>query len=277
MTILSENKCFGGSVKFIKHQSTSVNTEMTFSVFVPPQAQDTTVPVLYWLSGLTCTADNFTFKAGAFRKAAELGIMIVCPDTSPRGAGIEGEDERYDLGSGAGFYVDATSEKWSANYQMYSYVTDELPGIVAKEFNVTQDKKSIFGHSMGGHGALVCAFRNPQEYVSVSAFAPICAPSECPWGQLALTEYLGEDKNNWVEYDANLLAAKTTWRGEVLIEQGTEDQFFDQLNPALFEESCLAAGIPLRVNMREGYDHSYYFISSFVDSHLEFHAKALLS
>ena len=274
MEQLSSNKCFDGFVKFFKHQSSSVKTEMTFSVFIPPQAEQGPVPVLYYLSGLTCTAENFTFKAGAFRKAAELGLMIVCPDTSPRGAGVEGEDERYDLGAGAGFYVNATNGKWAANYQMYSYVTEELPALVEKEFP-TNGKSSVFGHSMGGHGALICAFKNPDKYQSVSAFAPICAPSQCPWGELALGEYLGEDKSSWAQYDANLLAVETSWKKEVLIDQGKDDQFFDQLNPELFKSSCDAAGIPVTLNMREGYDHSYYFISTFVDDHLDFHAKSL--
>ena len=200
--------------------------------------------------------------------------MIVCPDTSPRGAGVEGEDERYDLGSGAGFYVNATNGKWSEHYHMYDYVTQELPGLIEKEFNTT-GKASVFGHSMGGHGALICAFKNPDKYESVSAFAPICAPSQCPWGELALGEYLGDDKSAWAEYDANLLAASTAWKKEVLIDQGKDDQFFDQLNPELFKESCDKAGIPVSLNMREGYDHSYYFISTFVDDHLDFHAQAL--
>ena len=274
MEQVSANKCFEGWVKFYKHQSPSTKTEMTFSVFIPPQAEEAPVPVLYYLSGLTCTAENFTFKAGAFRKAAALGIMIVCPDTSPRGAGVEGEDERYDLGTGAGFYVDATNGKWAENYQMYSYVTEELPGLIASEFPVN-GKSSVFGHSMGGHGALICAFKNPKQYESVSAFAPICAPSDCPWGELALSEYLGDDRSVWAEYDANKLAAETAWQKEILIDQGKDDQFFDQLNPELFQKTCREAGIPLKLNMREGYDHSYYFISTFVDSHLDFHAEAL--
>lgn len=274
MEQVSSNKSFDGLVKFFKHQSSAVKTEMTFSVFIPPQAESKPVPVLYYLSGLTCTADNFTFKAGAFKKAAELGIMIICPDTSPRGAEVEGEDERYDLGSGAGFYVNATNGKWSENYQMYSYITEELPSLINKKFN-TNGKASVFGHSMGGHGALICAFKNPDAYQSVSAFAPICAPSQCPWGELALGEYLGSEKNSWAEYDATLLAEQTKWNKEILIDQGLDDQFFDQLNPELFKTSCDKAGIPVKLNMRAGYDHSYYFISSFVDDHLEFHAKAL--
>ena len=275
MEQVSENKCFGGFVRFFKHQSSSVKTEMTFSVFIPPQAAEKPVPVLYYLSGLTCTAENFTFKAGAFRKAAELGLMIVCPDTSPRGAGVEGEDERYDLGSGAGFYVNATNGKWSEHYHMYDYVTEELPAIIEKEFN-TNGKSSVFGHSMGGHGALICAFKKPDKYESVSAFAPICAPSDCPWGELALSEYLGDDRQAWAAYDANKLTASTSWRKNILIDQGDKDQFFDQLQPEKFQKSCESQNIPVIVNMREGYDHSYYFISSFVDDHLEFHAGALL-
>lgn len=274
MEQVSSNKCFDGFVKFFKHQSSSVKTDMTFSVFIPPQAETKPVPVLYYLSGLTCTAENFTFKAGAFKRAAELGIMVVCPDTSPRGAGVEGEDERYDLGSGAGFYVNATEGKWAENYQMYSYVTEELPSLVNSEFN-TNGKASVFGHSMGGHGALICAFKKPDTYESVSALAPICAPSQCPWGELALGEYLGIDQTSWAEYDANLLSAVTTWDKEILIDQGQDDQFFDQLNPELFKASCEKAGISVKLNMRQGYDHSYYFISTYVNDHLEFHAKAL--
>ena len=275
MEQVSQNKCFDGSVQFLKHASKTVKTDMTFSIFLPPQAETEKVPVVYWLSGLTCTAENFTFKAGAQRKAAELGIAIVCPDTSPRGANIEGEDERYDLGSGAGFYVDATQEKWAEYYNMYSYVTEELPALINENFNVDPERKSVFGHSMGGHGALICAFKNPDAYKSVSAFSPICAPSECPWGQLAFGEFLGDDKNDWAQYDANLLTATTKWNKPVLVEQGSDDQFMDQLNPQLFSKSCAKNDIELTLNMRAGYDHSYYFIASFIDSHLEYHSRAL--
>lgn len=276
MEIISENKCFAGSVRFIKHQSSSVKTPMTFSIFIPAEAAHRPVPVLYYLSGLTCSAENFTHKAAAYKKAAELGIMIVCPDTSPRGANVDGEDERYDLGSGAGFYVNATNGKWQQNYQMYSYVTEELPALIDAEFN-TNGRKSISGHSMGGHGALIIALKNPLQYQSVSAFAPICAPSNSPWGELAFSEYLGDDKESWAEYDANQLASKTSWNKEILIDQGDNDQFFDQLQPEKFKETCSQYNIPVTLNLRAGYDHSYYFISSFVDNHLEFHAKELHS
>ncbi|NQZ57739.1 MAG: S-formylglutathione hydrolase [Lentisphaeraceae bacterium] len=275
MELVSQNKCFNGTVKFYKHSSSTVKTDMTFSIFLPPKAETEKVPLIYWLSGLTCTAENFMFKAGAQRNAAELGIAIVCPDTSPRGAQIDGDKERYDLGEGAGFYINATTDKWSDYYNMYSYVTEELPSLINQNFNVDAQRKSIFGHSMGGHGALICAFKNPQEYKSVSAFSPICAPSECQWGQLAFGEFLGEDKNAWAQYDANLLAASTEWNKPVLLEQGSDDQFMEQLNPQLFAKSCADNNIPVTLNMRPGYDHSYYFIASFVDAHLEYHAKAL--
>lgn len=276
MEIVSENKCFGGTVKFIKHSSSTVKTDMTFSVFEPREISQKKLPVLYFLSGLTCTAENFTFKAGAFRKAAELGLMIVCPDTSPRDAGIDGEGDRYDLGAGAGFYVDSTTEKWSKNYQMYSYVTQELPKLIGDDFNIDSKKVGITGHSMGGHGALICALKNPSFYKSVSAFSPIVNPIGCPWGDLAFSEYLGEEKESWKAYDACELVSKHGWTGEILIEQGEDDQFLeDQLKPHKFVEACDKAGVKLTVNMREGYDHSYYFISTFIDDHLEFHFNQL--
>ncbi|MCM8537504.1 MAG: S-formylglutathione hydrolase [Lentisphaeraceae bacterium] len=276
MEIVSENKCFGGTVKFIKHSSSTVKTDMTFSVFEPKEASQKKLPVLYYLSGLTCTAENFTFKAGAFKKAAELGMIIVCPDTSPRGAGVDGEDERYDLGAGAGFYIDSTTAKWSENYQMYSYVTKELPQLIEDSFNIDSSKVSITGHSMGGHGALICALKNPSLYKSVSAFSPIVNPVDCPWGQLAFSEYLGEDQESWKAYDACELVRAHGWQGEILIEQGKADQFLEeQLKPQNFVSACEASGVKLSLNMREGYDHSYYFISTFIDDHLDFHFKEL--
>jgi S-formylglutathione hydrolase len=276
MEIVSENKCFDGQVQFIKHQSSSVKTPMTFSVFIPPQAALRKVPVLYFLSGLTCTAENFTFKAGAFKKAAELGLMIVCPDTSPRGAAVNGEDERYDLGSGAGFYVDATTAKWREHYQMYSYVTQELPEMINENFNVDTENVGVMGHSMGGHGALICALKNPSIYKSVSAFAPICAPSQCPWGELAFTEYLGDNREDWRSYDATELIKTQGWTSKILIDQGGADQFLgEQLKPELFAEACKEAQVDLSLNIHPGYDHSYYFISSYVERHLEFHAEQM--
>lgn len=276
MEVLSENKCFGGVVKFIKHESTAVKTPMTFSIFLPEVSEKQKLPALYYLSGLTCTAENFTFKAGAFKKAAELGMIIICPDTSPRGANIEGEDERYDLGSGAGFYVNSVTEKWQSHYQMYEYVTKELPELINREFNVNPDQVGITGHSMGGHGALICALKNPGQYKSVSAFAPICAPSKCPWGELAFSEYLGPDKELWKSYDATELISQAEWNKPILIDQGSSDQFLkDQLKPELFASKCQENGVDLILNYRDGYDHSYYFISSFVDEHLIFHKGQL--
>ena len=278
MDILSENKCSGGVVRFIKHESATVKTPMTFSIFLPDEKQEKKLPALYYLSGLTCTAENFTFKAGAFKKAAELGMIIICPDTSPRGADIEGEDERYDLGSGAGFYVNSTTVKWSSHYQMYDYVTKELPELVNSHFDINSARVGITGHSMGGHGALICALKNPDQYKSVSAFAPICAPSQCPWGELAFSEYLGSDKELWKSYDATELITQVKWNRPILIDQGSSDQFLkNQLKPELLASKCQENGVDLRLNYREGYDHSYYFISTYVDDHLTFHNEQFLN
>jgi len=277
MELRSEHACFGGRVQFWTHASQATRTDMEFSVFVPPQTAHGPVPVLYWLSGLTCTAENFTVKAGAQRFAAQHGLLLVAPDTSPRGAGIEGEDDRYDLGTGAGFYVDATTPGWATHYRMYSYVTHELPGLVAEWFPARADRASIFGHSMGGHGALVCALRNPGRYRSVSAFAPICAPSRCPWGQLAFSTYLGDDRETWLAYDATALIASAPERLPILIDQGAADTFLDaQLQPAALEAACKEHGHPLELRMQPGYDHSYYTIATFVGEHMEHHARALL-
>ena len=274
MEKISSNKIFNGSQEFWKHQSSSTKTEMTFSIYLPENPSGEKLPVLYWLSGLTCTAENFTTKAGAQKYASEENIIIVCPDTSPRGAGVEGEDERYDLGSGAGFYVNATQEKWAKHYHMYTYVTEELPKLIAENFPVDASRESVFGHSMGGHGALICGFKNPGRYKSVSAFAPICAPSECDWGKLALSEYLGEDKSTWAEYDAAQLVT-SGYDGELLIDQGMDDQFLVQLNFDLFAEACEKAGVSLNLRKHDGYDHSYYFIASFVEDHIRWHSKQL--
>jgi len=277
MELRSEHACFGGRVQFWTHASQATHTDMEFSVFVPPQAAHGPVPVLYWLSGLTCTAENFTVKAGAQRFAAQHGLLLVAPDTSPRGAGIEGEDDRYDLGTGAGFYVDATTPGWSTHYRMYSYVTHELPELVGEWFPARADRASIFGHSMGGHGALVCALRNPGRYRSVSAFAPICAPSRSPWGQLAFSTYLGDDRATWLDYDATALIASAPERLPILIDQGAADTFLDaQLQPAALEAACKEHGHPLELRMQPGYDHSYYTIATFVGEHMEHHARALL-
>jgi S-formylglutathione hydrolase len=277
MRTLSEQRCFGGTVRFCAAASTVLGLETRFSVFTPKQAAQGKVPVLTYLAGLTCTEETFMVKAGAQRLAAALGIMLVAPDTSPRGAGIPGEDKDWDFGVGAGFYVDATEAPWSRHYRMYSFVTEELPALVAAHFPAAPDRQGIFGHSMGGHGALVCALRNPGRYRSVSAFAPIVAPSGVPWGEKAFTQYLGPDRATWLDYDATALVARAQFPGEILIDQGLADKFLaEQLRPDLFEAACRNADQKLRLRRHEGYDHSYYFISSFIDDHLRHHAQSLL-
>lgn len=250
---------------------------MRFGVFLPPQAEARAVPVLYWLSGLTCTEENFIVKAGAQRVAAELGLAVVAPDTSPRGLEIPGEAESYDFGLGAGFYVDATQAPWSRGYRMYSYVAQELPRLVASEFPVDAARAGIFGHSMGGHGAITIALKNPGRYKSVSAFAPISSPMRCPWGEKALVGYLGADRAAWREYDSTALIEERGWRGPaLLVDQGTSDPFLEsQLKPQLLEEACRRAGAALELRLREGYDHSYFFIATFIEEHLRFHARNL--
>lgn len=250
---------------------------MRFGVYLPPQAAAARVPVLYWLSGLTCTEENFVVKAGAQRVAAELGLAIVVPDTSPRGLGIPGEGDSYDFGLGAGFYVDATEPPWSSGYRMYSYVTAELRKLVEASFSVDPSRVGIFGHSMGGHGALTIALKNPGIYRSVSAFAPISAPMSCPWGQNALGGYLGSDRARWRDYDTTALLEDRGWKGPpLLVDQGTHDQFLDtQLRPDLLEAACARNGVPLDLRLRDGYDHSYFFIATFIDDHLRFHARHL--
>jgi S-formylglutathione hydrolase len=248
---------------------------MVFGIFLPPQARKRPVPVLYWLSGLTCTDENFMQKAGAQRVAAELGIAIVCPDTSPRGTDFPGEHDSYDFGSGAGFYVDATQAPWDRHYRMYDYVTHELPQLVETHFAVTETR-GISGHSMGGHGALVCYLRNPGRYRSVSAFAPICHPSQSGWGQKALSAYLGEDRDAWARYDAALLISDAQEKLPLLIDQGTEDNFLsNQLKPGALEQACIASHYPLTLRMQEGYDHSYFFIATFIEDHLRHHAREM--
>ena len=250
---------------------------MRFGVFLPPQAEAGAVPVLYWLSGLTCTEENFIVKAGAQRVAAELGLALVVPDTSPRGLKSPGEGESYDFGLGAGFYVDATQAPWSRGYRMYSYVAKELPQLVESSFRVEAKKSAIFGHSMGGHGALTVALKNPGKYRSVSAFAPISSPMRCPWGEKALTGYLGPERAAWREYDSTALIEERGWSGPPLfVDQGAADQFLEsQLKPALLEQACARAGVPLELRLQAGYDHSYFFIASFIEDHLRFHARNL--
>jgi S-formylglutathione hydrolase len=272
---VSRNKVHGGWQIRYRHRSTVLDCDMIFGVFLPPQAESAKVPVLYWLSGLTCTDENFAQKAGAQRLASELGLAIVCPDTSPRGTDLPGEHDDWDFGSGAGFYVNATQAPWSRHYRMFDYVNKELPALVEAELPVT-DKRSVSGHSMGGHGALMCALKDPHAYQSVSAFAPICHPSETPWGVKAFSHYLGDDRNEWREWDATQLVCNVEKQLPILIDQGADDDFLgDQLKPGSLEQACICTHHPLDVRIQEGYDHSYFFIASFIDDHLRYHAKAL--
>ncbi|MBW4640364.1 MAG: S-formylglutathione hydrolase [Gloeocapsa sp. UFS-A4-WI-NPMV-4B04] len=276
LNLISENRCFGGTVGFYSHHSETCNIEMRFAVYQPPQATSKPVPVLYFLSGLTCTEENFIVKAGAQQFAAQYGLMLVVPDTSPRNTGIEGEDDDWDFGSGASFYVDATEQPWRSHYQMYSYIVHELPTLIAKHFSVQADRQGIFGHSMGGHGALVCALRNGSSYQSVSAFAPIAAPMRCPWGQKAFTNYLGSNQNAWRAYDASELVKEANYNRPILIDQGSADPFLaEQLLPHVFEQACTAANQPLTLRFHEGYNHSYYFITTLIEDHIRHHAAAL--
>ncbi len=273
---ISTHGCFGGVQGFYSHASSEIGLDMRFSVFQPPQAAAGKVPVLYYLAGLTCTEETFMIKAGAQRVAAELGIMLVAPDTSPRGANIPGESDSWDFGVGAGFYVDATQAPWSKHYRMYSYVTKELSGVIAANFPARAERQGIFGHSMGGHGALVCALRNPKQYLSVSAFAPIAAPMRCPWGQKAFSNYLGPDRESWRGYDASELVRQQKRDGTILIDQGLADKFLaEQLYPDVFAGACRRSGQALRLRRQENYDHGYYFISTFLEDHLRHHAAAL--
>jgi S-formylglutathione hydrolase len=274
---VTQNLCFGGVQGVYTHASQEARCAMRFGVFLPPQAKSGRVPVLYWLSGLTCTEENFIVKAGAQRVAAALGLALVVPDTSPRGLGIPGEGDSYDFGLGASFYVDATEAPWSQGYRMYSYITQELPAKVQAEFPVDRDRTGIFGHSMGGHGALTIALKNARQYKSVSAFAPIASPMRCPWGVKAFNGYLGTDRARWREYDATALIEDRGWTGPpIMVDQGTKDQFLEtQLKPELLQDACRRAGVPLDLRLREGYDHSYFFIATFVEDHLRFHARNL--
>jgi S-formylglutathione hydrolase len=275
---LSEHACFGGVQGYYRHASEECRTPMRFSVYRPPQARTGPVPVLFYLAGLTCTEETFMVKAGAQRVAAALGLMLVAPDTSPREPRLPGDDASWDFGLAAGFYVDATQAPWSGHYRMYSYVTRELPALVAAHFPAREDAQSIFGHSMGGHGALVCALRNPAQYRSVSAFAPIAAPSRCPWGHKAFGGYLGADRAAWAEYDASELVARAAFHSKILVDQGTSDKFLaDQLLPEAFAEACRRSGQEFELRMHAGYDHGYYFIQTFVEDHLRFHAARLLA
>ena len=279
LEVISQHRCFDGVVGFYRHDSSSTSSPMRFAVFAPPQARSGPVPVLYYLAGLTCTEETFMIKAGAQRVAAELGLMLVAPDTSPRGLNLPGESDSWDFGVGAGFYVDATQEPWAKNYRMYTYVTQELRSIIETQFAADPKRTGIFGHSMGGHGALTLYFRNPDIYRSVSAFAPIAAPSQCPWGQKALTGYLGADQSKWSAHDATQLVSRVKdapRRPHILIDQGLADQFLEkQLHPHLFEAAAREVGYPVTLRRHAGYDHGYYFMSTFMEDHLIHHAKLL--
>ncbi|WXU00478.1 MAG: S-formylglutathione hydrolase FrmB [Catillopecten margaritatus gill symbiont] len=270
-------KEFGGFLKRYTHPSKVNNCEMTFSVYLPPQAESTKVPTLYWLSGLTCSDDNARTKAGMARYAAEEGIAVIFPDTSPRGDEVADELERYDLGKGAGFYVNATQNPWQKHYQMYDYIVDELPALIEKELPVS-NLKSISGHSMGGHGALIIALKNPDSYQSVSAFSPICNPINCGWGKGCFGAYLGDDEKTWEAYDATCLVESGAKVTDILIDQGLADEFYDekQLLPENLQKACDKMEQPLTVRIQEGYDHSYHFIASFIGEHLRYHRRYLL-
>lgn len=275
MEVAESHVSFGGTQGVYKHRSEATDCEMTFAVFTPPRAATGRCPVLWYLSGLTCTHANVMEKGEYRRAAAEEGIIIVCPDTSPRGAGVADHDD-YDLGQGAGFYLDATEQPWARNFRMYSYLTDELPGLIAAEFPVDMERQGIFGHSMGGHGALTMALRNPGRFASVSAFAPICHPIEVDWGRKAFPAYLGADEGAWRGHDPVCLIEDGHRVDEILVDQGTADGFLDnQLRPDALKAACESAGIPLTLNMREGYDHSYFFISTFMGDHVRWHAARL--
>lgn len=276
---LSQHPCFGGMVGFYRHQADSTQCAMRFSVFTPPQAAHHAVPVLYFLAGLTCTEETFMIKAGAQRVAAELGLMLVAPDTSPRDTPLPGDRDSWDFGVAAGFYLDATESPWSQHYRMYSYVTQELPACIAAHFAADTHRQGICGHSMGGHGALTIGLKNPHRYQSISAFAPIAAPMHCPWGIKAFTGYLGTDQRHWAQYDATELVKQRADAGTaapILIDQGSSDPFLEQqLQPQRFAAACRQVGYPLRLRHHAGYDHGYYFIASFIDDHLRHHAIRL--
>ncbi|WP_394782239.1 S-formylglutathione hydrolase [Undibacterium sp.] len=276
---ISEHGCFGGIQGFYRHASGSIGLPMRFSVYQPPQAKDGPVPVLFYLAGLTCNEETFMIKAGAQRFAAEHGIMLVAPDTSPRDTGIAGEADSWDFGTAAGFYLDATQEPWSKFFKMETYIVQELRELILQSFPARKDSVGIFGHSMGGHGALTLALRHPGVYKSVSAFAPIAAPTLCPWGHKAFSNYLGKDEAKWQRHDASVLMKSKTqapYPAGILIDQGLADKFLEQqLLPQEFEAACAAVGQPLTLRRHEGYDHGYYFISSFIQDHLRFHGECL--
>jgi len=276
LEVISEQRCFGGVQGFYRHPSAACAGPMRFAVYQPPRAFHEPVPVLYYLAGLTCTEETFMIKGGAQRLASEFGLMLVAPDTSPRATGIVGEADDWEFGAGAGFYLDATQQPWSQFFHMYTYVTEELPALIAGHFPADRQRQGIFGHSMGGHGALTIALKYPQRYRAGSAFAPIVAPTQVRWGDKAFSRYLGADRNAWKSYDACELVARQRRAGTILIDQGDADKFLEeQLRPHLFEAACSAAGQALVLRMQRGYDHSYYFISTFMEDHLRHHDTAL--
>ena len=279
LELISEHACFGGLQRFYSHQSSAIGLPLRFSVFLPAQARTGKVPALFYLAGLTCTEETFMVKAGAQRAAAAQGLILITPDTSPRGSGISGEADSWDFGLAAGFYVDATEAPWNGHYRMYSYL-QELYQAAIEALPVDASKVGIFGHSMGGHGALVLALRNPDLFRSVSAFAPICAPSQCPWGKRAFAGYLGSNEHDWLQYDATALmeSKQTPFPNGILIDQGLADKFLAaQLFPEAFEQACKKAQQPLNLRRHPGYDHGYYFISTFVEDHIRFHSAQLCS
>lgn len=276
MELRSRQACFGGQMVFCAHASQATGTTMRFGIYLPPQAERGACPALYYLCGLTCTEETFPIKAGAQRYAAEHGLVLVAPDTSPRGLGLPGETEAWDFGEGAGFYLDATAAPWAGHYRMASYVTKELPALVEREFPVSAARRGVFGHSMGGHGALVTALREPQRWHSVSAFAPIANPVAVPWGRKAFARYLGPDQNAWAEWDASVLMRRRAYPGPILVDQGLADQFLtEQLRPEVLEAAAAASGQQLTLRRHQGYDHSYWFIQSFVGEHIAHHARQL--
>ncbi len=276
LELISEARCFGGWQRSYRHRSERCDCDMRFAVYLPPAAEHAPVAALYWLSGLTCTEDNFSTKAGAQRYAAALGIALIMPDTSPRGLELAGEDDDWDFGSGAGFYVTATQAPWAGHYDMYGYVVEELPALIEAQLPLQPGLRAISGHSMGGHGALTIGLKHPDRYRSVSAFAPICAPMRSPWGRKALSGYLGDDETQWRQYDASWLAAHQPIAQTLLIDQGTADPWLDeQLLPEVLEEACASSGQPLELRRQQGYEHGYYFVSTFIGEHLEFHHAAL--
>jgi S-formylglutathione hydrolase len=274
---LSEHACWGGVQGFYAHESKECAGRMKFGVFLPPQARNHKVPALYYLAGLTCTEETFAIKAGAQRVAAELGLALVTPDTSPRATALPGDRDAWDFGQGAGFYVDATEAPWSQCYRMFSYVTHELPSLIEERFAIARDRRGVFGHSMGGHGALICALKRPERFKTVSALAPIAAPSQVPWGEKAFAGYLGSDRASWRDWDASVLVQRKPFPAAILIDQGLADQFLaTQLKLGFFEAACAASGQALTLRRHAGYDHGYFFIQSFVADHLKHHAASLV-